>query len=68
MKYLAAKKYRSKIMAAIHETAYGSYKSGVMDEKTMREFDELCLTSNWNLRDRDVILSRKSGEKLKVAK
>ena len=39
-----AKTYRSKVMAAIHETAEGLYKSGGMDEKTMREFDEACLT------------------------
>ncbi len=39
-----ARTYRSKVMAAIHETAEGLYKSGGMDEKTMREFDAACLT------------------------
>jgi putative transcriptional regulator len=37
-------KYRSKAMAAIHETATDLYKSGGMDKKTMRNFDALCLT------------------------
>ena len=37
-------KYRSKVMAAIHETAAGLFKSGGMDERTMREFDAACLT------------------------
>lgn len=37
-------KYRSKIMAAIHETATDLYESGGMDKKTMRNFDALCLT------------------------
>ena len=32
-------------MAAIHETASGLHKAGVMDKQTMREFDELCLTT-----------------------
>src|SRR5947199_8479165 len=39
-----AKKYRSKIAAAIHETAVGLYRAGGMDEKTMRHFDVTCLT------------------------
>jgi putative transcriptional regulator len=30
-------------MAAIHETAEMLYDSGVIDKKTMREFDETCL-------------------------
>ena len=37
-------KYRSSIAAAVHETAVGLYNSGGMDQKTMREFDALCLT------------------------
>jgi len=39
-----AKQYRSSPMASIHETADGLYSGGVMDKRTMREFDELCLT------------------------
>ena len=38
------KKYRSKIMAAIHETASDLHRVGGMDKKTMRKFDALCLT------------------------
>ncbi len=37
-------KYRTKVMAAIHETAAGLKKSGGVDEKTMRWFDAVCLT------------------------
>lgn len=36
--------YRSNLMASIHETAEGLHSAGVMSKKTMREFDELCLT------------------------
>lgn len=38
------KQYRNPLMASIHETAEGLHAAGVMDKRTMREFDELCLT------------------------
>lgn len=38
------KQYRSNIMASIHETAEDLYEAGLMDKRTMREFDGLCLT------------------------
>ena len=39
-----SKTYRSDAMAAIHETASDLHDAGVMDKRTMRKFDELCLT------------------------
>ena len=39
------KTYKSEICAAVHETASGLYESGLMAKTTMRELDELCLTS-----------------------
>jgi putative transcriptional regulator len=38
------KRYRSDVMASIHETAADLYAVGGMDKKTMRKFDVLCLT------------------------
>jgi putative transcriptional regulator len=38
------KQYRSQAMASIHETAEGLHAAGVMDKRTMRKFDEACLT------------------------
>lgn len=38
------KQYRSRIMAAIHETAEDLHTAGLMDKRTMRKFDEACLT------------------------
>jgi|ERR1035438_59365 putative transcriptional regulator len=38
------KKYRSDVMASIHETATDLFAVGGMDRKTMRKFDVLCLT------------------------
>ncbi|MGH9607670.1 MAG: helix-turn-helix domain-containing protein [Terracidiphilus sp.] len=39
-----AKRYRSNLMASIHETAEGLHSAGLMDKRTMREFDAMCLT------------------------
>jgi putative transcriptional regulator len=38
------KQYRSSLMASIHKTAEDLHSAGVMDKRTLREFDELCLT------------------------
>src|ERR1035437_3119715 len=38
------KQYRSSLMASIHETAEGLHACSLMDKRTLREFDELCLT------------------------
>ena len=39
------KKYRSPIAEAMHETASGLRHIGIIDAKTMREFDASCLTT-----------------------
>lgn len=39
-----AKQYRSRVMAAIHQTAEDLHGAGLMDKRTMRQFDETCLT------------------------
>ncbi len=38
-----------KILDVVHETAKGLHEAGVMDTKTMREFDVLCLPPVKNL-------------------
>jgi len=38
-------KYRSRLSAAIHETATGLHRIGLMDKATMRKFDASCLTA-----------------------
>ena len=48
------KQYRSPLMASIHETVEGLHNAGVMDKRTMREFDELCLTPVQPLRPRQI--------------
>ena len=39
-----SKRYRSRALASVHETAAGLNDAGVMDKRTMKEFDDLCLT------------------------
>ncbi len=36
--------YRSDALAAVHETAAGLAEIGLIDKRTMKEFDALCLT------------------------
>ena len=40
----ALRTYKSEALAAAHETAADLYAIGSIDKKTMREFDEACLT------------------------
>jgi putative transcriptional regulator len=37
------RKTKSLILDAVHETAKGLHRAGVMDQLTMREIDQLCL-------------------------
>lgn len=38
------KQYRTNALAAVHETALGLAEAGVIDKRTMKAFDEMCLT------------------------
>ncbi|MGP9768640.1 helix-turn-helix domain-containing protein [Halomonas sp. AOP13-D3-9] len=39
------KEYRSEAMAAIHETMEALHEVGAVNKKTMRTFDDTCLTN-----------------------
>jgi len=45
-------------MASIHETAEDLHSDGAMDKRTMREFDELCLTPVSPLTPEDIRMLR----------
>jgi DNA-binding transcriptional regulator YiaG len=45
-----ARKYRSRLSGAIHETAAGLHRVGLMDKTTMREFDRPKRRSRLSLR------------------
>ncbi len=38
------KTYKSKILAAVHEAMQDAHDAGLVDKRTMREFDASCLT------------------------
>ena len=38
------KQYRSEALAAAHEAALGLAEAGVISKRTMKEFDQMCLT------------------------
>ena len=39
-----AKRYGSAVLASVHETALGMKEAGVMSKRTMKAFNEMCLT------------------------
>ena len=51
---MTREQYRSPLMASLHETAEGLHAAGAMDKRTMREFDERCLTPVRPLRPKEI--------------
>lgn len=41
---MTTRSYKSEVSASIHETVSGLYEAGVVDKRTMKRFDETCLT------------------------
>jgi putative transcriptional regulator len=58
MKKSETGKYRSRLSAAIHETAAGLHRVGLMDKETMREFDASCLTAVEPLSAKEIAVIR----------
>jgi putative transcriptional regulator len=54
-----AAKYRNGLSAAIHETAAGLYRIGLMGKETMREFDASCLTAVEPLSAKEILAIRR---------
>jgi putative transcriptional regulator len=54
-----ARKYRSHLSEAIHETATGLHRIGLIDKETMREFDASCLTPVEPLSAKEIAAIRK---------
>ena len=52
-------KYRSEIASAVHEGVRGMHRLGLVDKKTMREFDVRCLTAVGKLTAKDIQKLRK---------
>ena len=54
-----SKTYRSDALGAIHETASDLHDAGLMDKRTLRKFDELCLTPVRPMQPDDIRALRK---------
>lgn len=48
------KSYRGRVMTSIQETAESLHAAGVMDNRMLPEFDELCLTPVRPLRPKEI--------------
>lgn len=53
------KKYRSDALGVAHETVQGLHRLGLVDAKTMREFDASCLTTVEPLSPRQIAAVRR---------
>jgi putative transcriptional regulator len=54
-------KYPNGIAEAVHETASGFHRIGLIDQKTMREFDASCLTPIEPLTPKEILALRDSA-------
>ena len=52
------KQYKSEALAAAHEAALGLAEAGVMSKRTMRKFDEMCLTPVKDMAPEDICALR----------
>jgi len=55
------KKYRTDALAGAHETAEGLHRIGLVDAKTMRDFDVSCLTPVEELSPEEIVILRKKA-------
>ena len=56
------KKYRSKALGALHEAMQDLHQVGLLDTKTMREFDASCLTAVEKLSPKQIAeMRRRAG-------
>lgn len=56
-----SKRYGSDAMAAIHETMSALQDAGAIDKRTMRRFDEACLTPIRPLKPKEIKAKRLGG-------
>ncbi|MDE0622819.1 MAG: hypothetical protein OXH83_14240 [Bryobacterales bacterium] len=57
------KRYGSDVLASVHETALGMAEAGVMSKRTMKAFDEMCLTPVQEMAPERDLRNPDAGEK-----
>lgn len=55
------KKYKSDALEALHKTAAGLTRIGLLNKQTMRDFDATCLTTVEKLSPREIAVIRKKA-------
>lgn len=58
---MAKRKYCSEALRVAHATVEGLHKIGLADKTTMREFDEMCLTTIEKLGPKDIVAIREKA-------
>lgn len=56
---MTKKKFRSRALGAVHEAMADLHRAGLLDTKTMREFDASCLTPVENVSPQQIAAMRK---------
>ena len=56
---MAKTRFRSDASEAIHSAASGLYRAKVIDKKTMREYDDLCIEEAPAFNPKDIVHIRK---------
>ena len=56
------KQYKSEALAAAHEAALGLAEAGLMSKRTMRAFDEMCLTPVEEMAPEDIRLRENASQ------
>lgn len=51
---MAKRKYRSEIAQTVHEGVRGMHRLGLVDKRTMRDFDLRCLTTIEDMAPQDI--------------
>ena len=57
----ASRKFQSRISEAVHETAAGLHRIGLLDHVTMREFDASCLAAIAPLSAAEILALRETA-------
>lgn len=52
------KRYKSPALAALHESMQGLHNIGLVDAKSMRKFDQSCLTPIENMAPEEIVAMR----------
>lgn len=59
---MAKSRFESDSFEAIHSAASGLHRTGVVDKRTMRQFDEMCLVDAPHFDAKEIVSIRKTAK------